>query len=272
MEAPMLNWILENHIFEDNQELLQEAILRAGMTYEIVDYIPFGGGDFSRFGPQDFLFGSLEFSLRVMKDSPTCTVFNSVKDFECSSYYREFKGRLLNSDCTMIPYRQLREDAADLFEKFGRGDHHCIFVRPSSGLKTFTGLVMCRKTLGNDIEFIERYSDIPPDTLIVVAPARNIAREYRFVVKEGIIVTGSLYKIGSDTRRLRMSRAHRAFGIAQDFLKGIRFNPDPMWVMDTCQTDDGEWHVLEVGCLSCAGLYGCDLDKIVHAVKDTQKS
>jgi len=268
----MLNWILENHTFEENQQGLEAAITRAGMTYEIVDYIPFGGGDFSRFGPQDFLFGSLEFSLRVMKDSPTCNVFHTVEAYECSSYYPAFKGLLLNDECTMIPYRQLRDDAAHLFERFGRGEHECFFVRPSSGLKTFTGIVMCRKTLGQDIEFIERYSDIPPDTLIVVAPATNIAREFRFIVKGREVVTGSLYKVKSTLKHEVVEPGNEAFHIAREFLDKTDFSPDPMWVLDTCQTESGEWRVLEVGCLSCAGLYACDLNKVVRAVGEVINS
>jgi len=45
-----------------------------------------------------------------------------------------------------------------------------------------------------------------------------------------------------------------------------------MWILDTCQTADGEWHVLEVGCMSCAGLYACDMERVAHAVSEVVRT
>ena len=265
----MLNWILENDIFEDNHEQLQREITKAGMTYEVIQYLPSEGGDFSRFGPNDFLYGCLEISLRLKQESPQCIIYNTIEAYECTAYYPVFGELLLNRRHTMLPYGDLRSRADDLFGTFGGGPFGGIFVRPNSGMKTFTGLVMLPKLLEKDIEFIERYSDIPPDTLIVVAPARNIAREYRFVVGGQKVITGSLYRVKSDLVSKTVTEGDEVFRIAQGFLDKVDYNPDPLWVMDVCQTEEGEWCVLEIGCFSCAGLYACDLRKVVQAVGES---
>jgi hypothetical protein len=36
--------------------------------------------------------------------------------------------------------------------------------------------------------------------------------------------------------------------------------------MDICKTKDGKFSLLEIGAFNCAGLYNCNLDKIVTEV------
>ena len=44
------------------------------------------------------------------------------------------------------------------------------------------------------------------------------------------------------------------------------YNPDRCWTIDVAKTEFGTYKVLEIGCFSCAGLYGNNLEKVVKAV------
>lgn len=268
----MLNWVLEHDIFEGIHKQLQEEIIKAGMTYEVVKYIPFEGGSYSQFGSNDFFYGSLNLAREINRQSPDCIVFNNREAFECTSYYPVFGECLLNGKhYTVMTYRELKQDHRELFEKFGSGLYGCMFVRPSSGEKPFTGLVMCPNVFDQDIGFIERYNDVPPETRVLVSPFQALDREYRFVVADNQVITGSLYRVKSVVQDQEIKPENEAFKQAQRFVDEVDFRPDPMWVLDTCTTEDGNWHVLEVGCLSCAGLYGCDPGQVVRAVKQAVK-
>lgn len=261
------NWILEKDVFSENLEPLMEQIERQGMSYEIVEYIPFGGGDYSRFKKEDLFYGCLEFGERLRAESE-CTIFHTPEKFLCSYYYPRFGKYLFNENYVMLSYGDLKRRQNFLFKQFGSGEHDCIFVRPDSGAKTFTGLVMARNTIDQDMEFIERYSDIPPETLIIVAPAQNTGMEYRFVVSGQKVITGSLYKRGSDLVTDLINKDHEAFKYAQHVVNNVKFSPDPMWVIDVITDNCGGWAVLEVGCFSSAGLYAADKSKIVNKVKE----
>lgn len=38
--------------------------------------------------------------------------------------------------------------------------------------------------------------------------------------------------------------------------------------LDMCETSSG-YYVLEIGCLSCAGLYDCNRKEVVRAIRET---
>ncbi len=46
----------------------------------------------------------------------------------------------------------------------------------------------------------------------------------------------------------------------------IDYQPESVWVLDVCKTNDNQYHLLEIGGFSFAGLYACDKDAIVEAV------
>lgn len=168
----------------------------------------------------------------------------------------------------MLPYGELNRRQEFLFNTFGSGEYCCIHLRPSDGEKTFTGMVVGKDTYSQDIEFIERYSDVPPETLCVVSPAQNIAKEYRFIVSGKKVVTGSLYKIKDALITELINEDHEAFKFAQKIVDEIDYNPDPMWTLDIVVDVNDNWAVLEVGCFSSAGWYASNVCKILEAFVD----
>ena len=46
------------------------------------------------------------------------------------------------------------------------------------------------------------------------------------------------------------------------------YHPEPAFVVDVCLTKSGEYCVMEVGCMSCAGLYACNRMAVIEAVSN----
>ena len=50
------------------------------------------------------------------------------------------------------------------------------------------------------------------------------------------------------------------------------YHPDGAWTIDITLTEEGEYKVIEIGCFSCAAMYGNDLDKIVEHVSEVAEN
>jgi hypothetical protein len=58
---------------------------------------------------------------------------------------------------------------------------------------------------------------------------------------------------------------------AEDMLAAVSWRPDPVLVMDLCESD-GKIYLLELNSFSCSGLYACDLDAVVEAASKIARS
>ncbi|MFO0924893.1 MAG: ATP-grasp domain-containing protein [Pirellulales bacterium] len=188
-------------------------------------------------------------------------VFATVEHFFCSYYYAHLGKYLLNRDYIMIPFAEIPRCQDFLFQSLGRSDR--LFVRPDSPLKLFTGMTISRSTFERDIQFMGFY-DFPREALVVVSSPKTIVAEWRYVIADRRVVAGSQYMDGS-TLIARSTEDSRALAFAQSVLES-GFEPDPVWVLDVCKTDDGQYHLLEIGGFSFAGLYACDKEAIVGEV------
>ena len=100
---------------------------------------------------------------------------------------------------------------------------------------------------------------------MVVAPARRIGREWRFVVVDRTVVAGAGYR--ADGRR---GAGGVTGGVAWDYADRIARQMDPpeaVYVLDVAEVDD-RLGLLELNPFSGADLYDCDLDAVVAAVAD----
>jgi hypothetical protein len=245
------------------------------------------GNLFHAFEEEDvFVFGSIQFMIHLEEnpfdyDLQTGKIWNIAnpvtwRNYECTSYYPSLAKYMLNTPYSMIPFGDLDRLQDHLFEVYGNND--CIFIRPNDGVKTFTGTVLARTVMNRKrsmdlMGFNEE--EVKSNDLCVISEPRNIIREWRFVVINDKVVTGSLYKERSSPSQLSINMenidfdgknatsstinsfalAHR---VAQDY------HPDDHYTVDICETKDGEFHLLEIGSLGCAGLYACDRERIVE--------
>jgi len=103
--------------------------------------------------------------------------------------------------------------------------------------------------------------------LVIVSQPKNIDFEWRFVVIDKQVVTGSQYRENNrvaipanqhgDRLDLYLKAMHKAQCIAN------RYKPDKVFIVDICMTKAGNFHLMEIGPFSCAGLYACTWDTII---------
>jgi hypothetical protein len=266
-----VHWLLDPSVFESEHTDLSAAIERQGFSYRDVNRpaLPYDWQDtklaYRKLFPRGacvVTHADIDLVMRVRADGDwTPGVFASVERFFCSHYFAHFGRFLLNRDYTLLPFAELLRCADLLFETFGRDG--LIFVRPDSPLKLFTGLVASQATFERDVEFMGFY-DFPRESLVVVSSPKPIRREWRLVIADGQIVAGSQYKeADQNVHRPGVEPEVEAFG--QGVLS-VSYAPDPVWVMDICQTEDSQCHLLEIGGFSFASLYACDKNAVVRAV------
>jgi len=263
-----VKWLVEHDIFDEDLEPLIAEIKRQGMEVEQIKYLPFESGSYDNFGPNDCVlcYGSLNLIRQLQRQKPWVPgSFCTLPNFQCSKYYAYFGKYLLNAEYRMMPLAELKRRKDELFRSYQGGslssqEDPQFFVRPSSGFKTFTGQIVRTSHFDADYELLAGYG-ASPDELVVVAGPRRVRAEWRFVICQHKVITGSLYKphqqpIGDNKEdaaawELAMQIAHESW------------QPDPMWTLDICKTSSGLF-LLEINSFSCSGFYACDVEPIVR--------
>jgi hypothetical protein len=177
---------------------------------------------------------------------------------------------MLNHDAVIVPLHE----AVATFDKVQ--EDGLVFVRPIADSKDFAGAVFDLgqlEYLWKGIHSLGEEADpagLRRDTLVMISAPKNIAREYRFWIVDGNVVTGSQYKLGNrilysgDIDRDVETFAHsRVVPISVD-----KWNPLRAFVLDVALMRDGSKKVVELNTLNAAGLYAADVGKLVSAIED----
>jgi len=289
-----VNWLLETGTFEENLETIKEIITNQGMQYYICNNLPFNGNmsfetskgiscqiqerGYSIYDRTPmFAYGSLQLIKRLQKSNLSVVTFCNFDQFKCSYYYPRFGCSLLQRNYAFIPFGELTRRKDWILSTIGKEGQ--VFIRPDDGFKTFTGQLVSAETWDKDIARCGFY-DVPPECMCVVAEPRNILNEYRFVIGTDYpsddypqrIISGSCYKRNGflvDNPNDEIEK--HILEYVEAVLRETDYRPDPFWTLDICTTKNGDYqtcHVLEVGSMSCAGLYGCDLNKVFGSLSN----
>lgn len=255
-------WLIEDFDADNSFDRLAEEVKRQGMTCEIIRYIPFEQGSYNKYPDDDcvIVVSSLNLARQLLREKKWIpNAWLTAANYECSTYYAHFGEYLFNSKYAMLPRTEVKRRFDELMTLYGV-DGEYLFMRPSSGLKTFTGKVFHKTHFDSDWSWVEEFTE--PESLIVVSTPKDIKAEWRFVVAEGEIISGSLYrKDGSSKYKNEWPEEVDKFARK---VAASEFQPDPMWSIDICKGSDDKLYLLEIGCFSCAGLYSCDLKPIVE--------
>lgn len=261
-------WLIERGVFPDHQIAFKTEVERQGMTCVEVDYQP------GKQPPADIqttatlpddacaiLWGTLPLMQQIkLTRSWIPGGWCNVGHFECSVYYSYFGRYLLNNYYTILPGVEAIRLQDQLFEAFGSNDE--VFVRPSGVLKTFTGKVVYREDFRNSLA-PSRYDST---NLVVISEPKEIGREWRLVIADDEIVASSQYR---DQGVISFSRGspEDVKSFASDVLRTVRWRPDPVFIMDVCESEE-EFFVVELNSFSCSGLYDCDLTRVIKKVSN----
>lgn len=282
-------WLVEMGLFTDTEDRLIEAVKKSGRIVKEMKYVPFDDEIVGRReneveqGSCAVFYGSLNFATKLKALRVTPGVYLNENAFECTSYYPAFGRQLLHERYVMMPYGDLIRNKEMLFKLFGGGRQE-LFVRPNSGMKQFVGTVLGYDDFEEGIRVSGLY-DVERSMLVLVSESVDILKEWRFVIVDGRVVSGSLYRdwtIGPETLSpnavtrdiiLRNSKSVSlpcTDDVAWRYARRMagKYNPDSCWVMDVAKTASGVYRVIEIGCFSCAGMYGNNLDVVVEAVSE----
>jgi len=264
----MPGWVIETGIEPEYESKLAASAEALGWSVYAPKFMPMDGG-FEMLAATNGVYpmvfhGSLQ-AVEMAREQGW-TVYENADQLMCSFYYPRIRDRLLNRDHIFMPFGLLTAHKEMLFAALG--EDGCLFVRPDSNRKLFSGQLLKRETWDRDIELMGFYDDVvKPETMVVVARPINVEVEWRFFVAQGRVVTGSLYRRGyNHPRELATADALRRGQEFVDYCLEQKYEPDHVWVLDMCQTKAGNYHILEVGSFSSAGLYACDTDLLVAEV------
>lgn len=258
-------WLIEIDVFPEDTDPLLESLERQGIGYTATKLYDIEEG-LSRYPGEDcvIFYGSLRTARQLRRKAKWIPgVYYNIPRYECVDYYAHLGKYLLNGNYIILPFGDLLRQKEFLYESVGAD--RAIFVRPSRADKPFTGRLIYKEYFDKDVDGLG-FKQMEPHELIVVSEPRNIKFEWRFIVVEGRVITGSQYK-ENDKVAIKEGYPQGAF----DFAANIAsiFSPDLAWVCDVCQTKFDEFKIMEVGCFSCAGLYKCDREAVVKAVNES---
>lgn len=181
---------------------------------------------------------------------------NSVAEY-ASNVPREW---LLNHDAVYTTFGQFRQDPVRFFDMLHADE---VFIRPNSCYKIFTGCVVARETVDAELSAQAQTSNIFNHEIICVSTAKTIDAEFRYVIADQKVLTGSEYRwdnildVRSDT-----------LPICDELAKKVaehNWQMDLAYVVDIALSND-QAKIVEFNSFSSSGLYACDLEKVVKGV------
>jgi hypothetical protein len=258
--ALMTHMIFDSTPFDpDNQEKFIEELSKSGGTYEFLDK---GGRPkkfYNRFLPAGVLWASLD---RI--DTPSCIKYGDMGKLKCSSYYPIYSEYLLNADYILTDVNTFLRNRTFYFDCF---NSTACFVRPNSGEKTFdAGTASSLSSIATLNRYV--FPGVNLYTKILLSSLKKIDREIRFVVIRGEVITGSTYKQRVEDSLDIVEEEVGEDDPAWDFIESVI----DMHPFDTAYTVDvalsgTNYFIVEFNSFSHAGLYACDIKKIVDALK-----
>ena len=267
-------WLVE--CFDENKEAFHKAVkdaghaLRIAQPFEYVFQGEFASELSAHKGPVVF-YGSIGFAKSVLRSDLLPGAYYHNTGFNCSNYYPLFHEHMLNQEYMMLPWYAIPKNKDKIFSAYG--NNGCVFMRPNSGDKTFTGYIFTQEKWDEELRRAGFYDPNPQDICLIAEP-QNIYSEWRFVVVKGQIVAGSRYKLMNELCTGEADSSCFNWQYAQSVVDDIcskeqeHWEVPRCWCIDTCCLMNGERKVVEVGCFSCAGLYDSNLDIIVNAVSN----
>jgi hypothetical protein len=266
-----VSWLFEADPLDvDETQRMRAAVSDLGLKHKEINRIQLFSGLGDPYPDTEdscvFFFGSLQIARKILRDKKwNPGVFLTLENYLCQAYYPHMEPFLFNTPYSLLPLDEMLATRHALDRQFG--GHGCIFVRPDSGFKTFTGEVFEVETIQADFHGLQDFSYLPGSTLVLVSSPKNIKREYRMFVVDDRVVAGSAYR---RNRKLAMDPKvpEEVYAFTRTVLAETTYRPDPAWVIDICEDDGGKLWVLEIGSISCCGIYSANAKSIVKALTE----
>jgi hypothetical protein len=260
-----VTWTLDKTILErltPHGRPLTDIIRDRGYAVRLVDRHDNGEYDLVLPGPDEcsVLFGAHSFVKSVNPKGAFQPGHLGVNDrTQATAYMSNLPLEwFLNRRATFMTWSMFKQRVDELWQI-----HDGLFIRPNSGLKTFAGQRIKRYDPEETIATLDEHSAVMDETLILYNPLVDIQGEFRFVIADGQVIAGSEYRWDG---KLDIRRDWPP--ICEALAQQVASHP---WQVDIAYTCDvalvaGKAWLVELNGFSCAGLYACDLDKVVEGV------
>lgn len=259
-------WLLEKNIF-DNEQPLIDTILREGYQIKYVSDDLSGVQELS--DKCVIYYGSLNLAIKLKQFNLVPGVYGGdVKKYNVSNYRNYFSKFMLNDQSIYMTFGDLKHFAETKNHwLFNISDK--IFVRPDSILKEFSGMVVSKNNFIEAVNLMSFYDDVvTPNLSICISKFKPIESEFRFVVVDGEVISGSMNRFcGKES--LSLCESTEVYDFARKMIK--IYNPDKVWTLDICKSNN-EYKILEIGSFSYAELYANQLEWVVKAVSECAKN
>jgi hypothetical protein len=259
-------WLIEADIYGDEAIPLRGEIRRQGLRAAIVPYSALKKGaevvvEDRAIGPSECVigYGTYPFARQIQLHHPWVPgAWCHPEKLDCATYYAYFGKFLLNQHYAIMPGVEAIRQCDWIFSTFGVDDE--VFARPTGCHKLFVGRRVSYDAFASALA-PTRYD---PETLIVIASTRPIDREWRLVVIEGRVIAGSQYAVGGE-RAIEAGYPPEVGSFAASMLAEVRWWPDPVFMLDVCESAGRLW-LVELNSFSSSWLYRCDLAVVVAEV------
>ncbi|QDE69185.1 hypothetical protein BHS09_20630 [Myxococcus xanthus] len=254
-EATM-HWVVQHNLFNEPGFHTLLGVLRRGeIPHTVVKVIPFDGGvepTVDVDGPV-IVMGSLSLTRYAKRRGWTPGAFLN-DNFDFRIWREQLGHHLLNADAQVHRF-------GDVPPREGP-----FFIRPCLDDKSFSGMV----TTWDDFSTwrasalaLGEGATVDADTWVAVSPLKHIQREYRMVVVDGRVITGSRYKLGD-----RVASSPEVEPDVRAFAQAMAdtWTPDRAYVLDVFM-HDSDLYVGELNNLNAAGFYAYDVAKMVDAIE-----
>lgn len=179
-----------------------------------------------------------------------------------TKYYQQ---DLLNNDYILVPIADLIRNYAFYYDMF---DQEKLFVKDNTAFKRFSARAL---HMAEAVEYLKLYKEthsINDESLVFLSSSKdNILSEHRFVVVDKKVAAHSTYRYNGITD-IRIDVPQKALEFAERMAK--IWQPCSAFTLDVAMIgtdlENAVPKMIELNSWSNAGLYACDLEKVVHAV------
>jgi hypothetical protein len=259
-------WVLDNYLLERSTPecglSLPKALEASGCDISLHSFDPKlrrleGDLPENLYSRPVLVYGSYSFVRRVLSANEASLQPGSYMRVENLSFHRfsaHIGDLILNDDFYLLPFGELKRRAAP---------QHDIFIRPDRVTKSFTGFTVKSTAFNHEMSYLQSALNVGLEELVVIASAKPIEMESRYVVAEGRIVAKSTYGWADDFVPSAMTDP-RCDEIATE-VASRDWQPDTVYTCDVALSG-GRARVVELNSFSCSGLYACDTSAVAKAV------
>jgi hypothetical protein len=179
--------------------------------------------------------------------------------FRISNLYRQIPELMFNRTANFYNLDWVTDNFVYLRDLMG-GDY---FIRPDNGFKSFPSQVVGY----NPYDFLNSIKSKGGNEQCLVAPCNPPVNEYRMIIVNGKIITGSAYRLNGEVDFSDVIPNH-----VDSFVEDVLTTPgfrlaDPVYVMDVAEIPGEQIGVMETNSIHTSGYYACDVDKIMTAIR-----